>query len=61
MLFRSKGFGTVGSKKYYFNPSDGKAKTDDLELVAVIAAAIAASTGASPDGFVVRSIRKVKR
>lgn len=35
--------------------------TDDLELVAVIAAAIAASTGASPDGFVVRSIRKVKR
>ena len=24
-----KGFGTVGSKKYYFNPSDGKA-TDRL-------------------------------
>ncbi len=22
-----KGFGTVGSKKYYFDPSDGKAKT----------------------------------
>lgn len=33
--------------------------TDDLELVAVIAAAIAASEGAaSTDGFVVRSIRK---
>lgn len=33
--------------------------TDDLELVAVIAAAIAASEGASStDGFVVRSIRK---
>lgn len=33
--------------------------TDDLELVAVIAAAIAASQGAvSTDGFVVRSIRK---
>lgn len=35
---------------------------DDLELVAVIAAAIAASEGAaSTDGFVVRSIRKVNR
>lgn len=35
--------------------------TDDLELVAVIAAAIAASEGAaSTDGFVVRSIRKRK-
>lgn len=32
--------------------------TDDLELVAVIAAAIAASTGASTDSFVVRSIKK---
>ena len=37
-------------------------ETDDLELVAVIAAAIAASEGAaSADGFVVRSIRKVRR
>ena len=36
--------------------------TDDLELVAVIAAAIAAYEGeASTDGFVVRSIRKVNR
>ena len=34
---------------------------DDLELVAVIAAAIAASTGTSTDGFVVRSIKKVRR
>lgn len=34
---------------------------DDLELVAVIAAAIAASEGAaSTDGFVVRSIRRVR-
>ena len=33
--------------------------TDELELVAVIAAAIAASEGAaSTDGFVVRSIRR---
>ncbi len=37
-------------------------EADDLELVAVIAAAIAASEGAaSADGFVVRSIRKVNR
>lgn len=35
--------------------------TDDLELVAVIAAAIAASEGTTPDGLVVRSIRKVNR
>lgn len=35
---------------------------DDYELVAVIAAAIAASEGAaSTDGFVVRSVRKVNR
>jgi sodium pump decarboxylase gamma subunit len=35
---------------------------DDTELIAVIAAAIAASEGAeSTDGFVVRSIRKVNR
>ena len=30
-------------------------------MIAVIAAAIAAAEGTSPDGFVVRSIRKVKR
>lgn len=35
--------------------------TDDLELVAVITAAISAQTGISSDGFVVRSIRKAKR
>ncbi len=35
---------------------------DDLELVAVITAAIAASEGkAAPEGFVVRSIRKARR
>ena len=34
---------------------------DDYELVAVVTAAIAASTGGSSDGFVVRSIRKAKR
>ncbi len=32
--------------------------TDDLELAAVIAAAIAASEGTAADGFVVRSIKK---
>ena len=36
-------------------------ETDDTELVAVIAAAIAASEGAaSVDGFVVRSIRRIR-
>ncbi len=34
--------------------------SDDLELVAVITAAIAAGTGTSTDGFVVRSIKRVK-
>lgn len=34
-----------------------EAQPDDSELVAVIAAAIAASEGTSPEGFVVRSIR----
>lgn len=32
--------------------------TDDLELAAVITAAIAADTGSSPSGLVVRSIRR---
>ena len=32
--------------------------TDDEELVAVIAAAIAAAEGTTTDGFVVRSIRR---
>lgn len=37
----------------------GSGETEDLELIAVIAAAIAASEGAaSADGFVVRSIRR---
>ena len=34
-------------------------ETDDLELVAVIAAAIAAYEGTTPEGIQVRSIRKV--
>lgn len=36
-------------------------EVDDLELVAVISAAIAASTGASTDSFVVRSIKRRSR
>ena len=40
------------------NTTAVKNETDDLQLVAVIAAAIAASTGASTDSFVVRSIKK---
>ena len=35
-------------------------ETDDLELVAVIAAAIAAYEGTTTDGFVVRSIKRRK-
>lgn len=37
------------------------AQPDNSELIAVIAAAIAAAEGTTTDGFVVRSIRKVKR
>ncbi len=36
------------------------AAADDLELVAVITAAVAASMGTSSDGFVVRSIKRAK-
>lgn len=39
-------------------PVSQASATDDLELVAVITAAIAASTGASTDSFVVRSIKR---
>ena len=35
--------------------------TDDLELVAVITAAIAASENTSSDGFLVRSIKKANK
>ena len=35
-------------------------ETDDLELIAVISAAIAAAEGTSTDGFVVRSIKRRK-
>ena len=38
--------------------SEPEVLTDDLELVAVIAAAIAAAEGTSTDSFVVRSIRR---
>lgn len=38
-----------------------EAVTDDGELIAVIAAAIAASEGTSTDGFVVRSIKRSNR
>ena len=35
-------------------------ETDDLELVAVITAAVEAAMGTSTDGFVVRSIKRAK-
>ena len=40
-------------------PEPEPEEEDDTELVAVIAAAIAAYEGTSPDGIVVRSIRRV--
>ena len=40
------------------NPVVVENQTDDLELIAVIAAAIAMETGASTDDFVVRSIKR---
>ena len=42
-------------------PVEVEELADDLELVAVISAAIAAYTGTSSDGFVVRSIRRSTR
>ena len=42
-------------------PAPVAEETDDLELIAVIAAAIAAAEGTSTDDFVVRSIRKVNK
>lgn len=41
-----------------FPVREEEVQTDDSELIAVIAAAIAASEGTSTDGFVVRSIRR---
>lgn len=71
-----KYIGTAGTKKADNKKTDGaeavdntiaqivekeEAAMDDLELVAVITAAIAASEGTSSDGLVVRSIRKVNK
>ena len=42
-------------------PVEEKELVDDLELVAVITAAIAASEGKDPGQYIVRSIRKVHR
>lgn len=42
-------------------PAPVQEETDNSELIAVIAAAIAASEGTTTDGFVVRSIRKINR
>ncbi|MCQ4775040.1 OadG family protein [Lacrimispora saccharolytica] len=42
-------------------PVEEEEVTDDGELIAVIAAAIAAAEGTSTDGFVVRSIKKSNR
>lgn len=48
------------SKKVPATPAvNAQPEMDDLELVAVITAAIAASTGVSEDSFIVRSIRRM--
>lgn len=39
-------------------PAEAEEETDDLELIAVISAAIASYEGTGTDGFVVRSIRR---
>ncbi len=46
------------ARSYSPAPAVEENLTDDLELVVVITAAIAASTGACADGLVVRSIRR---
>lgn len=51
----------VGETPAVFEQIIAKEETADTELVAVIAAAVAAASGTSTDSFVVRSIRKVKR
>lgn len=40
--------------------TEAEEEVDDLELVAVITAAIAATLGTETDGFVVRSIKRAK-
>jgi sodium pump decarboxylase gamma subunit len=55
---KEKKEGAVAAPVVSKTPAPVKNETDDLQLVAVIAAAIAASTGASTDSFVVRSIKK---
>ena len=42
-------------------PVQAAAQTDDTELIAVIAAAIAAAENTTTDSFVVRSIKKVNK
>ncbi len=55
---KEKKEGAVAAPVVSKTPAPVKNETDDLQLIAVIAAAIAASTGASTDSFVVRSIKK---
>lgn len=49
---------TVETVTEQVEQSEPQQPADDLELVAVISAAIAAASGTSADGFVVRSIRR---
>lgn len=49
---------TEGTVAEQIEQRETRQLTDDLELVAVISAAVAAASGTSTDGFVVRSIRR---
>ncbi len=55
---QKKGTAPVAETKAEEKAVETVDETDDLELVAVITAAIAASEGTSTDGFVVRSIKR---
>ena len=48
----------LGLDEFLEEDEDEGEDADDLELVAIVSAAIAASTGSSTDDFVVRSIKR---
>ena len=57
---RVLGLGSKPAEPQKELPGPAEELKDDRELAAVIAAAIAAFTGADPSGFTVRSIRRIQ-
>ena len=57
---RVRGLSSKPAEPYAELPGPAEDLTDDKEIAAVIAAAIAAFTGADPSGFTVRSIRRIQ-